>query len=163
MWSECVGWPADKQAGTNTKFNAEWVWASLRKKGKTGHRAPAPAHLQLHPALLLSLPGFWSALTAQTGPSHLVTCSLIFSRYFSLEATSLLILDGQLTAGIPAENTARFPSYHLSDLGRTTSAFQTQEKWGARQSAVRRAEKMSTAGFPLKISVFSDSSLMRQG
>lgn len=131
-----------------------------------GHRTPAPAHLQLHPAPLLlpSLPGFWSALTAQSGPclSHLITYPLIFSRYLSLEATSLLISEGQLTAGIPPENTARLPGYHLSDLGRATSAFQTQQKWGARQFAVRRAEKITTAGFPLKTSVLSDSGLMPQ-
>lgn len=61
------------------------------------------------------------------------------------------------------ESTARLPSYHLSDLGHTTSAFQMQEKRGACQFAVRRAKKIRTAGFPLKTSLLSDCGLMPWG
>lgn len=96
--------------------------------------------------------GFWRGLAAQSSPclSHLVAYSLIFSRRLNLEATALLTSEGQLISLITKENTARLPGYHLSNLVSINSAFCKQEKWRTGQFVIRRAEKMTTAGFPFK-------------
>lgn len=111
----------------------------------------ATSGASLRPQSLLPV-GSWSGLAAQSCPflSHFVTYSLIFSRYPDLEATALLNSKGQLVVSATTENTARLPSYHWSNPVSINTAFQNQEKERTGQLFVRRAENMTTAGFPFK-------------
>lgn len=78
----------------------------------------------------------------------------------NLEGTALLNSKSQLVVSTTTENTVSLSSYHWSNLVSINSAFQNQEKQRTGQFVVRRAENMTTAGFPFKFPVLSDSGLM---
>lgn len=123
-----MGWPADKQTGTNTNLMQSGSEPPLER----GERLDTELLLQLQPALDVTA-RFLECSHCSEWPLPFIPCHPTLDSFQIPQPARQFLAHFRwpVTAGIPAVNTARFPSYHLSDLGCTTSAFQTQEKWGA--------------------------------
>lgn len=159
-----MGWPADKQAETNTNLMQSGSEPPLERGEKLD------TELMLQPISSCIQHCSYCSHCQVSGVLSLLRVALAFHissptpRYLPDPSAwkPLPCSFPSLQLESPRRTQPELPGYHLSDLGHVTSAFQTQENWGARQFAMRRAENMTTAGFPLKTSVPSDSDLMPQ-
>jgi len=166
---ERTGWPADKQAETNNNFmqhGSEPPFIEMERLREIGHGAPASAHLELQPAppALPSLPAehrFVPSPCSQEAsgasrcseqPLPFTPCRLLLDIFQIPQPGRYCLVNFRGPAysfNHKAEHSQAL-RYHLSNLVSTNSAFQKQETQKISQSVARRAEKMITAGFPIK-------------
>lgn len=151
--SECMVWPADNQAETNHFMQYESEPSLDKQKGLgrfdtelllgpisscNQHHSCCPhCHCQrwtIPPAEHHSIPsphsqqvsGTVSPLWAALAFHNLVTYTLILHRYINLQATTMLISEGQLIALITKENTARLSGYPCQACSSSTQPFKNR-------------------------------------